>query len=129
MGPRLREMQLFNAHSKRYPVTDLRGPRGVQEVKTARFLDTRHMKVVRSSPRPPLPSGISWYLPETSGKIPSDRTGDRSRDLPTSSALTTTLPQALNVNSNKSISIFNLLGLYFGCNSFQAVDQDITCRD
>jgi hypothetical protein len=70
-------------------------PIGVQEVKAPRFLDTRHMKVVR----PPLPPGISWYsfleaestpghmkLSESSEKIPSDTTGDRSRDLPTSSA-------------------------------------------
>ena len=36
-------------------------------------------------------------LSDTSEKIPSDTTGDRSRDLPTSSALTIKLPQALKV--------------------------------
>ena len=34
-------------------------PRGVQEVKGPRFLDSRHMKVV--TPMYPLPQGISWY--------------------------------------------------------------------
>ena len=84
-------------------------PRGVQEFKAPRFHDTRHMKVVRSSPlrtsRLYTP-GISWYsfleaestpvhmdLSDTSVKIPIDTTGDRSRDLPTSSAA---VPQALN---------------------------------
>ena len=75
-------------------------PRGVQEVKAPRFLDARHMKVVRSSPLRTgrLTPGISWYsfleAESTLGtwscrmlrkKIPSDMNGDRSRDLPTSS--------------------------------------------
>ena len=70
-------------------------PRGVQQVKAPRFLDTRHMKVVR----PPLLPGISWYsfleAESTPGtwtcrmlrkKIPRDTTGDRSRDLPINNA-------------------------------------------
>ena len=73
-------------------------PRGVQEVKAPRFLDIRHMKVVRSSP---LRTGRlyphilvlifrGWVDPghmdlsDASEKIPSDTTGDRTRDLPTS---------------------------------------------
>jgi hypothetical protein len=34
----------------KYPRYRPTWPRGVQEVKAPRFLDTRHMKVVRSSP-------------------------------------------------------------------------------
>ena len=40
---------LVGFDSKKVKVKYLRGPRGVQEVKAPRFLDTRHMKVVRSS--------------------------------------------------------------------------------
>ena len=87
-------------------------PRGVQEVKAPRFLDTRHMKLVRSSP---LSTGRLYpqeypgthflrlrhmYLSDVSEKIPSDTSGDRSRDLPTSSA--TALPQALMLSSYSS---------------------------
>ena len=55
--------------------------------------------VVTPTHRPPLPSRISWCsfleaestpghmdLSDASENIPSDTTGDRSRDLPTSSA-------------------------------------------
>ena len=69
-------------------------PRGVQKVKAPRFHDTRH-----TTHRPPLPPGIFWYpfleaestpghmvLSDASEKIPGDTTGDRSRDLSTSSA-------------------------------------------
>ena len=59
-------------------------PRGVQEVKAPRFLDTRHTKVLRLSP---LRTGRLYMdLSDASEKIPTDTTGDRSRDLPTSSA-------------------------------------------
>jgi len=37
----------------------------------------------------------TWFCRGYREKIPSDNTGNRSRDRPTSSALTTTLPQAL----------------------------------
>ena len=74
----------------KYPRYRPTWPRGVQEVKAPRFHDTRHTMVVRSSP--PLPSGIFLEAESTpdlsnaSEKSPSDTTGDRSRDLPTSSA-------------------------------------------
>jgi hypothetical protein len=78
---------------------------GFQEVEAPRFQDNRHMNVVRLSDLRIgrlYPQGISWYsfleetestpgymdLSDISGKkkrIPSDTTGDRSRDLPTSS--------------------------------------------
>jgi hypothetical protein len=67
------------------------------------LLDTRHYeggKVVTLTHRPSLPPGSSWYsfleAESTSGhmvpskplrKIPSETTGDRSRDRPTSSAV------------------------------------------
>ena len=70
------------------PVTGLRGLEG------SRFHDTRHMKVVCLSPvrtgrlypqeYPDTPGHMD--LSDASEKIPSDTTGDRSRDLPTSSA-------------------------------------------
>ena len=82
------------------------------------FLDFRYCeggKVVTPTHRPPLPPGVFWYslleaestpeymvLSVASEKIPSDTTGDRSHDSPTSSAvpLTTTLPQP-SVGSRK----------------------------
>ena len=67
------------------------------------LLDCRHYeggKVVTLTHLPPSPPGISWYsfleaestpghmVPSVaSEKIPSDNTGDRSRDLPTSNAV------------------------------------------
>ena len=74
-------------HSKKikYPRYRPTWPRGVQEVKAPRFHDTRHMKVVRSSP---LRTGrlVLMDLSEASEKIPSDTTGDRipvgGRDIP-----------------------------------------------
>ena len=77
------------------PVTGLRGLGGDQEVKTPRFLDTRHMKAIRSST---LRTGrlypgthfseaeSTWTCRVFRKQIPSDTTGDRSWDLPTSSA-------------------------------------------
>jgi hypothetical protein len=66
------------------------------------FLDFRHYeggKVVTLTHRPSLPPGVSWYLfleaelipghmvpSVASEKIPTDTTGDRSRDPPISSA-------------------------------------------
>ena len=41
---------LNNAVKAKYPRYRRTWPRGVLEVKAPRFLDTRHMKVVRSSP-------------------------------------------------------------------------------
>jgi hypothetical protein len=67
-------------------------PRGIQEVKAPRFLDTRHMKVVMSSPlrtgrlypqAESTPGHINFS--DASEKIPNDTTGERPRDLPTSS--------------------------------------------
>ena len=63
----------------KYPRYRPTWPRGFQEVKAPRFLDTRHMKVARLSP-------LRTDLSDASEKIPSDATGNRSRDLPTSSA-------------------------------------------
>ena len=70
--------------------------------KESRF-DFRHYeggKVVTLTHRPSLPQEFSWYsfleaestpghmvLSVASEKIPNDTTGDRSRDLPTSSAV------------------------------------------
>jgi hypothetical protein len=67
------------------------------------LLDFRHYKggkVVTLMHRPSLLPGVSWYSfleaestlghmvpPVTPEKVPSDTTGDRSRDLPTSSAV------------------------------------------
>jgi hypothetical protein len=71
--------------SKKSKVTPLQAywPLGFWKVKAPEFLDTRHMKVVRSSPLPP---GISWYpfleaestpghmeLSDATEKIPNDR--------------------------------------------------------
>ena len=88
--------------------------KGDQKVKAPRFIDTRNMKVVKSvtpTHRPLLPPGISWYsfleAESTLGtracrmlrkKIPSDTTGDRSRDLPTSASnnCATACPNYLN---------------------------------
>ena len=71
----------------KYPRYRPTWPTRVQEVKAPRFLDIRHMKVVRSSP---LRTGRLYPghmdLLDASEKIPSDTTRDRSRDLPTSSA-------------------------------------------
>jgi hypothetical protein len=97
----------------KYPRYSPTWPRGAQEVKAPRFLDTRHHeggKIVAPTYRPPLPPEIFWYSflyakssPDTwtcrilrKKKIPSDMTGDRSGDFPTEKriALTTTLPQA-----------------------------------
>ena len=100
-----------NTKKVKYPCHRPTWPKGVQEVKAPRFHDTRHTKVVRSSPLrtgclyPQEYPGIhfleaestpgTWTCRMLQKKIPSDTTGDRSRDLPTSSsALTTTLPQA-----------------------------------
>jgi hypothetical protein len=42
-------IQYLYAISKSYPITGLYRPRGFQEVETARFQDSWHMKVVRLS--------------------------------------------------------------------------------
>jgi hypothetical protein len=76
---------------------------GIRKVKAPDFLDVRHYevgKVVSLTHRPSLPPGLSWYsfleAESTPGhmvpsvateKIPSDTTGDPSRDPPTSSAV------------------------------------------
>ena len=67
----------------KYPRYKPTWPRRVQEVKAPKFLDTRHMKVVWSS-LVLIFRGVD--LSDASEKIPSDMTGDLSRDLPTSSA-------------------------------------------
>jgi hypothetical protein len=77
-------------------------PLGIQYVKAADIRAFRHCeggKVVARTHRPSLPQGVSWYsfleAESTPGhmvllvameKIPSDTTGNWSRDLPTSSA-------------------------------------------
>jgi hypothetical protein len=73
------------------------GLRGFLEVKAPRFRD---MALVSHKHRPSLPPGVSWYsfleaennpehmeLSDATEKFPGDTTGDRSRDLPTSSAV------------------------------------------
>jgi hypothetical protein len=92
-----------------HPATGRGGPRGSASVEALDFLDVRHYKGGRSSairtgclyPRRNLWYSFSrgWVDARAHGfvgateKIPSDTTGNRSRDRPTS-ALTTTLPQA-----------------------------------
>jgi hypothetical protein len=96
---------------KVFPLQAWAGPWGSGRLRLLDFLDFRHYeggKVVTLTHPPPLPTEVFWYsfleaesasghmLPSVaSKKIPSDTTGDRSRDPPTSSAgaLTTTLPQ------------------------------------
>ena len=89
-----------------YPPYRPTWPRGVQEVRAPRFHDILHTKMVRSSPlrtgrlNPQEYPGTHILeaestpghmdLSDASEKVPSDTTGDRSRDLPTSSAA---LPQ------------------------------------
>jgi hypothetical protein len=78
------------------------GSWGSRRLRLLDLLDLRHYedgKVVTLTHRPSLPPEFSWYsfleVESTPGhmvpsvaseKIPSDTTGDRSRDLPTSSA-------------------------------------------
>ena len=86
---------------KAIPVTGLWGPEGSGRLRLQITRLSAHEggKVVTPTHRPPLPPGISWYsfleaestpghmdLSDASENIPSDTTGDRSRDLPTSSA-------------------------------------------
>ena len=81
------------SHGGKVRVTGLRG----QEVKAPRFHDTRHMKVVRNILVLIFRGWVDlghMDLSDASEKIPSDTTGDRFGDLPTRSALTTTLLQA-----------------------------------
>ena len=72
---------------KAIPITGLCGPKGSGRLRLQISRHSAHEggKVTR---RPPLPPGISWYmdLSDAWEKILSDMTGDRSRDLPTSSA-------------------------------------------
>ena len=84
---------------QRYPATGRSGPRGSGLVKALDLLDFRHYKCGRSSAKGTsrlYPRRNPWYsfseAESTSGhmvlseKIPSDTTGDRSWDRPTSSA-------------------------------------------
>jgi hypothetical protein len=80
-----------------------RWPKGFREVKAPDFLDFRHYKggkIVTLRHRPSLPPGVSWYsfleaesspgylVPsEATENIPSDTTGNRSRDPPINSAV------------------------------------------
>jgi hypothetical protein len=80
-----------------------RWPKGFQEVKAPDFLDFRHYeggKVVTLTHRPSFTPEVYWYsflkaestlghmVPSVATeKIPSDSTGDRSRDPPTGSAV------------------------------------------
>jgi hypothetical protein len=88
---------------KGFPLQAWSGSWGSRRLRLLDLLDFRHYeggKVVTLTHRPPLTPGISWYsileaestpghmVPSVaSEKIPSDTTGDRSRDLPTSSAV------------------------------------------
>jgi len=92
--------------SQSSPVTDLDRPRGFQEVKAPRFQDNRHMKVVRLSAlrtgrlysqeihlgahfcyRLSRPQGHSAAGRIMSLKNSNDTIGNRTRDLPTYSAV------------------------------------------
>ena len=107
---------------KSNPITDLRRPWGFQEVKAPRFQDNRHMKVVRLSALrtgclyPPgsipgtrfcqrlsRPQGHSAAGRIMSMKNSNDTIGNRTRDLPTYSALPepTALRRAIYVLLNK----------------------------
>jgi hypothetical protein len=108
---RIPQLYIVKGKGKGFPATGLSRLFGIRKVKTPDFLDYRHYeggKVVTLTHRPSLPPRVSWYSfleaestpghmvpPVATEKIPSDTTGDRSRDLPTSkrSSLTTTLPQ------------------------------------
>jgi hypothetical protein len=88
---------------KGFPLQAWCGSWGSRRLRILDRLDIRHCeggKVVTLTQRPPPPLGVSWYsflkAESTSGhmvpsvaseKIPSDSTGDRSRDLSTSSAV------------------------------------------
>jgi hypothetical protein len=87
---------------KGFPLQASCGSWGSRRLRLLDRLDIRHYeggKVVTLTHRPSLPPGVSWYsfleaestpghmVPSVaSKKISSDNTGDRSRDLPTSSA-------------------------------------------
>ena len=99
---------LQNVKRVKYPHYRPTWPRGVQEVKAPRFLDTRHMKVVRSSPlrtgrlyppeypgthfqrlsRPQAHGVVRYFGKNPRGSIPGPSDQQHS-------ALTTTPPQAL----------------------------------
>jgi hypothetical protein len=88
---------------KVFPLHAWAGPWGSGRLRLRIFSTFGTMKVVRSSPLVAgrlYPQEYSWYSfleaestpghmvsSLASGKIPSDSTGDRSRDLPTSSAV------------------------------------------
>jgi len=86
-----------------HPATGRGGPRGSGQIKAPDFLDVRHYKGGRSSALRTgrlNPRRNPWYsfsedestpghmIPSgATEKLPSDTTGNRSRDLPTSSAM------------------------------------------
>jgi hypothetical protein len=88
---------------KGFPLQAWSGSWGSRRFRLLDLLGIRHYecgKVVTLTHRPPLPPGVSWYsfleaestpghmVPSVaSEKIPTDTTGDRSRDPPTSSAV------------------------------------------
>jgi hypothetical protein len=92
---------------------------GDPEVKASDLLDFRHCEGGNVVTLTCLTPEVSWYsfleAESTPGhmvpslateKIPSATTGDRSRDPPTSSAVTTTtLPQALQPNTGQYVSL------------------------
>jgi hypothetical protein len=92
-----------NGKGKVFPLQAWTGPWGSGRLRLPDFYDFRHYeagKVVTLTHRPSLPPGVSWYsfleaestpghmvLSAATEKIPSDTTGDRSRDPPTSSSV------------------------------------------
>ena len=97
---------IYNLHGKRYPCTGLDRPWGIQEAEVPRFRDNQHMKVVRLSTlrtdRLYLPGDTSGthlcyrlnrpHTHSAAGRITSmknsnDTIGNRTRDLPTFSAV------------------------------------------
>jgi hypothetical protein len=91
--------QLLSVKGEVFPLQSWAGPWGSGRLRLLDFLDIRHYegsKVVTLTHRPPLPPGVilvlifsGWVDPRAHGsvgsfeKIPSDTTGDRSRDPPT----------------------------------------------
>ena len=100
----------------KYPSHRPTWPGGDQELKAPRFIDTRHTKVVRSSPprtgrlypqeypgthffRGSVDPGHMDLSDDSEKKIASDTTGDRSWDLPISSVVVKALQGSIGLRT------------------------------